>query len=193
MMQNSDNELRKLIEIFKKNNDDRSEAEKRMIEGYVFKQNKAYRRHKVKDKEILLYVIPKAMRKSIVVRFHDLMEHFSVESTVSQIKELYWFASMKRNVRRHISMCFECLLNKVTGGKQQGFLNPIAPGKRPFSIIHVHHLGPFVKTCRGNQELLVIIDNLSRFVRVTPVRSTSSQNVLKALQNFINEFDYTIG
>ncbi|GFS92573.1 transposon Tf2-8 polyprotein [Trichonephila clavipes] len=32
-----------------------------------------------------------------------------------KLKEQYWFPFMKRYVRRHISMCFECLVNKVPG------------------------------------------------------------------------------
>ncbi|UYV66976.1 hypothetical protein LAZ67_4003508, partial [Cordylochernes scorpioides] len=127
-------------------------------------------------------------RKSLVVKFHDLMGHFATDRTVNKIKELYWFPSMKRYVRRHVAMCLECLFNKVPGGKQQGFLHPIKSGKRPFSIVHMDHVGPFVRSTKGNQELLVIVDNLTRFVRLSPVRNTSTQNVLKVMKSFVNDF-----
>ncbi|UYV74922.1 hypothetical protein LAZ67_12001810 [Cordylochernes scorpioides] len=64
----------------------------------------------------------------------------------------------------------------------------LKPGKRPFSIVHMDHVGPFVRSTRGNQELLVIVDNLTRFVRLSPVRNTSTQNVLKVMKNFVNDF-----
>jgi len=128
------------------------------------------------------------MRKSIVVKFHDLMGHFAVDRTVSKIKELYWFPGMKRYVRRHISMCFECLVNKVPGGKRQGLLHPIPSGKRPFAIVHLDHLGPFVTSSKRNKELLVIIDNMTRFVRLYPVKDTSAKNVLKSLKDFVEDF-----
>ncbi|UYV82246.1 hypothetical protein LAZ67_21001454 [Cordylochernes scorpioides] len=128
------------------------------------------------------------MRKSLVVKFHDLMGHFAVDRTVNKIKEFYWFPLMKRYVRRHVARCVECLFNKIPGGKQQGFLHPIKPGKRPFSIVHMDHVGPFVRSTRGNQELLVIVDNLTRFVRLSPVRNTSTQNVLKVMKSFVNDF-----
>lgn len=128
------------------------------------------------------------MRKSIVVKFHDLMGHFAVDRTVAKIKELYWFPSMKRYVRRHISMCFECLVNKTAGGKHQGLLHPIAPGSRPFAVVHMDHLGPFVRSSKRNQELLVMIDNFTRFVRLFPVKDTSARNVLRALHDFVSDF-----
>jgi transposase InsO family protein len=188
MMQHSDPDLKKLIDIFHKPISEHTKEERSLINEYVFKNNRLFRKVKVNEKDKLLYVIPKSMRKGIAIKFHDLMGHFSVDRTVMKIKELYWFPSMKRYIRRHISMCFECLLNKTPSGRQQGLLHPIQTGRRPFSIVHLDHLGPFVKSSKGNQELLVLIDNFTRFVRLTPVKSTSAQNVLKSLKEFVNEF-----
>ncbi|GIY37438.1 reverse transcriptase [Caerostris darwini] len=100
------------------------------------------------------------MRKSTVIKFHDLSGHFSVDRTLSKIQEMYWFPRMKHYVKKPTSICLECLMNKVPGGKQQRLLHPIKPGKRPFSLIHIEDLGPFVTSSRDNQHLVVIIDNL---------------------------------
>ncbi|UYV62948.1 hypothetical protein LAZ67_2002587, partial [Cordylochernes scorpioides] len=187
----SDPELRDLIQIFRKDPCDRTVGEQNRINDYSYKGGRLFCTDfsvKNGEEERALYVIPKSMRKSLVVKFHDLMGYFAVDRTVNKIKELYWFPSMKRYVRRHVARCVECLFNKVPGGKQQGFLHPIKPGKRPFSIVHMDHVGPFVKSTRGNQELLVIVDNLTRFVRLSPVRNTSTQNILKVMKSFVNDF-----
>ncbi|UYV78553.1 hypothetical protein LAZ67_16001984 [Cordylochernes scorpioides] len=188
MIQHSDPELRDLIQIFRKDPCDRTVGEQNRINDYSYKGGRLFRMVKNGEEERALYVIPKSMRKSLVVKFHDLMGHFATDRTVNKIKELYWFPSMKRYVRRHVAMCLECLFNKVPGGKQQGFLHPIKSGKRPFSIVHMDHVGPFVRSTKGNQELLVIVDNLTRFVRLNPVRNTSTQNVLKVMKSFVNDF-----
>ncbi|UYV79687.1 hypothetical protein LAZ67_18000272, partial [Cordylochernes scorpioides] len=188
MIQHSDPELRDLIQIFRKDPCDRTVGEQNRINDYSYKGGRLFRMVKNGEEERALYVIPKSMRKSLVVKFHDLMGHFATDWTVNKIKELYWFPSMKRYVRRHVAMCLECLFNKVPGGKQQGFLHPIKSGKRPFSIVHMDHVGPFVRSTKGNQELLVIVDNLTRFVRLSPVRNTSTQNVLKVMKSFVNDF-----
>ncbi|GBN06590.1 hypothetical protein AVEN_226353-1 [Araneus ventricosus] len=116
------------------------------------------------------------------------MGYFAVDKTVSKTKELYWFPYMKRYDRTHISMCFECLVNKVPRGKRQGFLHPIPTGWRPFSILHLDHLDPFLKSSKRNKELLVIIDSMTRFVRLYPVRDTSSKNFPQSVTNFVEGF-----
>jgi len=65
--------------------------------------------------------------------------------------ESYYFPRMRRYVRLHIRCCPECILTKVPRGKQPGSLHLIMPGKRPFEILNLDHLGPFVKSTRGNQ------------------------------------------
>ncbi|KAL3246907.1 hypothetical protein MRX96_057351 [Rhipicephalus microplus] len=49
------------------------------------------------------------------------------------------------------------------------------------------HLGPFVPSKRRNQYLLVIVDNLTKFVRVFPRRDTSTKLALAVLREFIIE------
>ncbi|UYV72237.1 hypothetical protein LAZ67_9002287, partial [Cordylochernes scorpioides] len=151
MIQHSDPELRDLIQIFRKDPCDRTVGEQNRINDYSYKGGRLFRMVKNGEEERALYVIPKSMRKSLVVKFHDLMGHFATDRTVNKIKELYWFPSMKRYVRRHVAMCLECLFNKVPGGKQQGFLHPIKSGKRPFSIVHMDHVGPFVRSTKDHQ------------------------------------------
>uniref|UniRef100_A0A2S2R528 RNA-directed DNA polymerase n=1 Tax=Sipha flava TaxID=143950 RepID=A0A2S2R528_9HEMI len=87
---------------------------------------------KYRDK--LLLVVPKTMRKGIVIAAHDLQGHFAVERTVEKITEDYWFSGLWRYVKQHISMCLDCLVHKLPSGKTPGLLHPIPPGKRPFQV-----------------------------------------------------------
>ena len=127
------------------------------------------------------------MRKSVTVRCHDLAGHFGLDRTVARIKEYYWFPGMRRYVKHHITHCFECFLVKVPGGRKPGLLNPIPPGTRPFQIVHMDHLGPFPRSSRGNKDLLVLVDNLTKFVHLYAVRDTSTKNVLKKFEEFVLE------
>lgn len=81
---------------------------------------------------------------------------------------------MRRYVRYHINCCPECLLTKLPRGKIPGELHPILPGNRPFEVVNVDHTGPFVQSTKGNNHVLVIIDNLTKFVKVCAVKNTST-------------------
>ncbi|KAM7306615.1 uncharacterized protein ISCGN_010318 [Ixodes scapularis] len=95
---------------------------------------------------------------------------------------------MKCYVKQHIQGCFECLLAKVPEEKKPGFLHSIPLGKPPFEEVHLDHVGPYVRSGRRNQWILALIDNLTKFVKLYPVRDTSTKNVLRCLQSFITEF-----
>ncbi|XP_077514701.1 uncharacterized protein LOC144125308 [Amblyomma americanum] len=75
----------------------------------------------------------------------------------------------------------------LVGRTREGLLHPIPPGKRPFEVIHMDHMGPFVPSKKRNQYLLVFIDNLTRFVRLIATRDTSAKHVLRALEEFVLE------
>lgn len=131
----------------------------------------------VREKLRQQWVIPDAMRKSLVVRYHDLSGHFSVHRTISKIMERYYFARMRRYVRYHIKFCPKYMINKVPKGHQQGELHPIPPGKRPFEIIHLEHIGPFIKFTSDKSYILVLVDNLTKFVKLYAVRRCDTDSI----------------
>ena len=95
---------------------------------------------------------------------------------------------MRRYLARHISMCLPCLTSKKISGRQKGELHPIPPGLRPFATIHADHVGPFPTTRRGNKYVLVIIDNLTKYVQLHAVKDTSAAITVKKLGILINQF-----
>lgn len=94
-------------------------------EPYVLEGGILYRRHRGK----MLFVMPKSMRKSLVVTAHDLIGHPAADRTVSNILQDFWFTGVRRYVRLHTRACFECLLTRVPRGKRPGLLHLIPLGK----------------------------------------------------------------
>lgn len=142
-----------------------------------------YRRYQGK----LLLVVPKCMRKGIVIGAHDYGGHFSVDRTITQITRDYWFTGMKRYVRQHINMCLDCLVHKKPGGRKPGLLHPIPPGRRPFQVVHVDHLGPFETSVTKNRYLLVVADNLTKYIHLYPCKTTDAAGVVRRMDKLCNE------
>ena len=72
-----------------------------------------------------LYVIPRVIRKSVVIKNHDLDSHFGVYRTVSRILKFYYFPGIRRYVKRHIASCIKCIFAKNKNGSQADELHPI--------------------------------------------------------------------
>lgn len=188
MYQYADEDLKRKIDILKKAAEDRTEQEKNRTKDFRLDKGRLIKEETdVEGRKKQLFVLPESMRKSITVRYHDQLGHFAVDRVVAKIREHYWFAGMRRYVKHHIKRCLDCLMIKTQAGKQPGLLHPIPPGDRPFDIIHVDHVGPFVRSTRGNQEILVIIDNLTKYVTINACKNTSAQELVKCMTDFINE------
>lgn len=65
---------------------------------------------------------------------------------------------------------------KNRSGKSVGELHQTPPDNRQFEIVHADHLEPFVTTPRQNKYALAIIDNLTKYVHIVPVRNVSKRN-----------------
>lgn len=157
--------------------------ESNQVENFELHDGVLYRR--VANRRLL--VIPRSMRKGIVIGAHDYGGHFSVDCTVTKIMADYWLAGLVRYVRQHITMCLDCLTHKKPLGKVAGLLHPIPPGRRPFQIIHVDHLGSFETSTAKNKFLLVIVDNLTKYVQLYPCKTTDGGGVVRILTKFCDQ------
>jgi len=130
----------------------------------------------------------KGMRKSLVVTAHDLSGHPGVDRTVGNIIQDFWFPGMKRYVKLHIHMCFECLLTKNPRGKRPGYLHPIPIDDRLFETVHLDHVGPFLTSADGFKYILVVVDNFTKYVSLCAVEDSSAEKLIIQVQRFINTF-----
>jgi len=151
--------------------------------SYVMKDQLLYR--KFRDK--LLFVMPKSMRKSLVVTAHDLSGHPAVDRTIANVLQDFWFPNIRRYVKLHIQSCFECLLTRVPRGKRPGLLHLIPIRKRPFGTVHVDHVGPFITAPGGLRYILVLVDNMTKYVTLYAVPDTKSEPLIKCLKLFVKE------
>lgn len=57
-----------------------------------------------------------------------------------------------------------------------------------FEIVHLDHVEPFVRSTKGNNYILGTVDNLTKYVKLYPVKSCGVETVLKSLKNCIQFF-----
>lgn len=157
---------------------------KQYFNDYILKDKKLYRKLPEGPK----WVVPKTNRWQICKLCHDDIGHFGLDKTLMKIKENYWFAGMRRFVKKYVQACLNCIYYKVPSGRKPGYLHPIDKVNIPFHTIHLDHLGPFVKSEKNNTHILVIVDGFSKFTIIEPVRSTKTKYVIRAMTDLINIF-----
>ena len=182
-MQVTDEKLMDVINVL--NGTRKSEHEKQLKREYCLKKNRLYRR--VLDE--LKFVVPNSMRWRIVKSCHDDMGHFGLDKTIHRISENFWFLRIRKYVKEYLAACIECCYYKSTGGKPEGRLHYSEVEPIPFRLIHLDHLGPFIKSKRQQCYVLAISDAFSKYLIVKAVRNTKTMPVITALNELTS---YTI-
>ena len=118
LYQFSDEKIQGKIKILQKADGEHTTTKSSKVKGYVLQHGLLYKL----DGGDLKILIPNAMRKSLVVRSHDLQGHFGLDRTLRKMREFYFFPCMNRYVRQHIRACLQCIANKSLTGKQPGEL-----------------------------------------------------------------------
>uniref|UniRef100_A0AAG5DQZ0 RNA-directed DNA polymerase n=1 Tax=Anopheles atroparvus TaxID=41427 RepID=A0AAG5DQZ0_ANOAO len=130
----------------------------------------------------LCFVVPNRVRWRMVHTYHDEMGHFSVDKVLERLKRKFWFPKMRKYVRSYIQACPQCALYKSKGGRPEGFLHPLPKEPVPFGTVHIDHMGPFIRSARGNSYVLLLTCGFSKFVVVRAVRSTKSGPVITFME-----------
>lgn len=180
-VQQNDPELQRIISILDdKENDNVIEIKN----NFLVKRGLLYRKTESGDR----WVVPKGVRWQVLRAHHDDIGHFGFDKTYESIKNNYWFAKMRRFIKKYVMSCLECAHAKVPAGKKAGKLHPIEKVECPFHTLHIDHLGPFVRSKRKNAYLLIIIDAYTKFAIIVPVKSTKAIHSIKAMRNYFHTF-----
>ena len=136
-----------------------------------------------------MWVVPNRVRWRLVSCYHDEMGHFGEEKVLELLKEKFWFPKMRKYVRSYVLACPQCAYYKSKGRKPEGFLHPVPKDPVPFSTVHLDHMGPFIRSARGNSYVLLLTCGFSKFVVARAVRSTKTGPVV----NFLTEVTGVFG
>lgn len=180
-VQGADSEIQRIVGILK---DSQFDDVVDIKSNYKLKNDRLYRVTSDGDR----WVVPKGVRWQIVKQNHDDIGHFALDKTLERIKATYWFSRMRNFVKKYVGSCLECAYSKASGGKKPGTLHPIPKVDIPFDTVHADHVGPFVRSARGNMYILALIDAFTRYIYLKPVRNTKTTTSIKVFQEYFGLF-----
>ena len=119
---------------------------------------------------------------------HDEQGHLGLEKTLSIVRENYWFKGMRKFTSKYVRSCLNCLYYKSSSGRKPVLLHPVEKIAVPFHTVHLDHVEPFIRSRKKNTQILVIVDEFTKFCVLEPVRDISVRSVLKSLSQLIAIF-----
>lgn len=180
-VQENDDEIKRIKQILQ---DETTRYVADVRKNYLLKGEHVYRQLE----SGLRWVVPRGVRWQVLRMNHDDVGHFGFEKTLSRIQSTYWFPKMRRFTKKYVSACLECAHHKAPGGAKEGMLHPIPKMEIPFHTLHADHLGPFVRSKKGNMYILVIIDAFTKYINIRAVRDTKTATAIKVFKEHFGYF-----
>ena len=148
-------------------------------EHLAWKDGLAYREGKL--------VIPSELRRLVMHEHHDppRIGHPGRDRMILELKRNFWWPHMVTDIGKFVANCKVCQEAKASTQRRGGLLYPIAPPNYPWEEISMDllHLNPQVGA-QGQplDSVLVVIDRLTRHVRLLPTRMrATAQNIAHLL------------
>lgn len=130
-------------------------------------------------------LVPQAQREKIIRSCHDspTSSHFGYYKTMSRIQISYYWPKMRRDVLRYLRSCKICGAQKSLNTAPAGLMGGDKRVSHPWQIIAVDIMGPFPRSSRGNQYLLVVSDWLTKYTLLCPMRKAISSTIIRFMED----------
>ena len=122
-------------------------------------------------------VIPLALRPVVIQMLHE--GHPGTSRMKALARGVVWWPGMDVELESKVKTCGACQANQKS--PPQAPLHPWEWPSKPWSRLHIDFAGPFL-----GRTFLIVVDAHSKWLEVTPVSSTSSQQVVRVLRNLFS-------
>ena len=132
-----------------------------------------------------LLLVPSAMKKELLERYHDLNHHPGADNTLATLNRYFIWYHMREDVVEHVRTCRECQTDKPN-------LNPRKPPMKvtdtpngPFVKMSCDLIGPLPITDNNNKYVFTLMDHFSKRLHARSIANKTANSTLAALKNII--------
>lgn len=128
-------------------------------------------------------VTDKEEQKLLLKKFHDdpmFGGHPGTTRLVNKLRQFYYWKNITKDVSKYVKECLQCQTNKTTRHLKPSMIITPTPQK-PFQTVIIDTIGPLPISEVGNQYIVTIICDLTKYLVAVPVTDKSAKTVAKAL------------
>lgn len=157
----------------------------KVVDKYVYIRTNHYTGDEQQQQNAWKLWVPTKLRGSVIVRAHNspVSSHGGMSKTLDIIRRNFFWPGIVRDVREYIGSCEVCKCTKAPNFVTRPEMGGQVTSTRPFQRLYIDLLGPYPRSKRGHIGLLIVLDHLTKFHWVHPMRKFTSA----AIQNFLLE------
>ena len=129
------------------------------------------------EEELVQVVVPRKLVQTVLKVIHELMgsNHCGVDRTYKAARARYYWKGMYRDIEDYVKHCAVC--NSYKSGVAPAPIASYPVPSKPFERVHMDLLSGFSESSQGNKHLLVIVDELTRYTEMYPIRNKTAEEV----------------
>lgn len=126
--------------------------------------------------------LPELLTTKIIDGVHSKFGHPGGYKTIGYIKKLYYWKSISKEMKKFVTFCDLCQRVKLQ------YINMGSPyrmvySSEPGDLVSVDFFGPLTRSPRGMEYIFVVLDVLSKYVRLFPIKKENTDTILKKMFN----------
>lgn len=159
----------------------------KIIDGFVYIRTEHYDGHEENDQTCWKLWIPIGLRQDLLSRFHNspTASHGGMSKTINLIRRHFFWPGLVRDVRDYVRNCMTCKSTKAPNYILKPEMGQQAISVRPFQRMYIDLLGPYPRSKSGNIGILIVLDHLSKFHWLQPLRKFTSSVIKDFLEKQI--------
>ena len=156
-------------------------------EQLVYRNGLLFYLWKDSTRDRLLLIVPESLKQEIMSLSHDLplTGHMGIAKTLLRICMNYVWYRMAKDVELFVKSCNICNRNKKANIKAKAGLGQYHAGI-PMERVHIDILGPFTPSDKGNQYVLMLVDQFTYVAGVLPTSLSECRGNCKVCGEWIH-------
>jgi hypothetical protein len=122
--------------------------------------------------------VPSSLRNQIMNEDHENIAdgaHCGYHRAFSRLASMYFWPRMSKDIHKFVTTCDICQKHKIRRHAPVGLLRPIPIPARPFDIISMDFIPELPLTESGHNNILVVVDKLTKFALFIPTVTTINE------------------
>jgi hypothetical protein len=135
------------------------------------------------ESEDILLVVPKKLREEVLRLCNDIPAsgHQGISRTKARLREKFFWYGMMKETAGFVSTCGPCSRNKHPQRHVLVEMIEYHAGA-PIERVHLDFLGPLPRTRQGNEYVLVMVDQFTKWVEYVPLPSQTAEVTASAAE-----------
>lgn len=151
----------------------------------IYKRTQHPRGNEVFDIGVWKLWVPTPLREKLIVAAHcpPNKAHGGIAKTLFRLRDRFYWPYMPLEVSNFIKSCELCQQSKSPNTILKPPLHGCFKVDRPFQHVFVDFLGPYPRTKKGNTKMFILLDQLTKFILLEPIRSSRNPTVISFLKD----------